>query len=588
MGIQPSVWVARPGVVVKLVVAAVLTAMIATACSATPSAQPAESSSALTTGAKPPCADANSTGLTSKAPGDLVDAAEITSTNDPNFPADARAWRVLYVSTGRDNSVRTLVCGVVVAPATSGKLFAKKVGGTITGRIANWDHGLLGITAGCQPSVTPEASIWGPTPLGINTVAWGSDVNKDTHSGTPQNGMLAGMIARGWVVTATDYYAELPGGAATLQPFMLGKIEAANSIDIVRAAHQLLSQQLAAYPSNAYDLVTWGHSQGGGAAMWTGQMTASYLKATAVPGAVPIALSGIALEAPGSTFITLPGQVGTGLEDGMIDWVMHEQVPMGGEQVPAVALVMPYWLATWNSYSRQAPAAAQMPAYPDTGPLEAGDMVTPDATATTVAQAPLCLNDADIAAVLKLGSPYTSKPFFLPEVSNGPVIAGFQHGNLGRTCASKPTNGIAEYCQWLRYNLPGQAGTSPFDKLPTRSGALVPILIANGNNDQIAYCVASNSAPKVVPSAKDCISTTLYDSIQSSYCPNGHAKGYLSRITWRPQTGVTTADHTDIAGLAAAASPTDLSFNGSPLQKFMDAAFDGTLKPGCSAVVVNK
>ena len=61
-----------------------------------------------------------------------------------------------------------------------------------------------------------------------------------------------------------------------------------------------------------------------------------------------------------------------------------------------------------------------------------------------------------------------------------------------------------------------------------------------------------------------------------------------AQATWQPEAGVTTASHSDITGLVAAASTTSLRFDGSPLQRFMAAAFDGALHPGCSSVVANK
>ena len=110
-------------------------------------------------------------GLQSRSPGALIGAAEITDTKDPDFPAGARAWRVLYVSTRRDNNQRTLVCGVVVAPSSAKKLFVAGKGSAATGRVIDWDHGTLGVTARCQPSANPDEEIWGPPPYAINTVS---------------------------------------------------------------------------------------------------------------------------------------------------------------------------------------------------------------------------------------------------------------------------------------------------------------------------------------------------------------------------------------------------------------------------------
>ncbi len=51
--------------------------------------------------------------------------------------------------------------------------------------------------------------------------------------------------------------------------------------------------------------------------------------------------------------------------------------------------------------------------------------------------------------------------------------------------------------------------------------------------------------------------------------------------------GVIEASHDDIPGILATADFTTPRYEGSPLQSFTTAAFDGTLAPGCSATVVN-
>jgi len=113
-------------------------------------------------------------------------------------------------------------------------------------------------------------------------------------------------------------------------------------------------------------------------------------------------------------------------------------------------------------------------------------------------------------------------------------------------------------------------------------------MIANGSNEGVVHCVAA-TPQGAVPDAKNCAPTALYDAYKSAYCPPGRAaQGYLAQATWQPQAGVTTASHSDITGLVAAASTTSLRFDGSPLQRFMAAAFDGALHPGCSSVVANK
>jgi len=61
----------------------------------------------------------------------------------------------------------------------------------------------------------------------------------------------------------------------------------------------------------------------------------------------------------------------------------------------------------------------------------------------------------------------------------------------------------------------------------------------------------------------------------------------LTLNIWQAEPGVNEAGHEDIPGLLATADLKTPRFQGSPLQRFIAAAFDGTLKPGCTATVVN-
>src|SRR4051812_36219248 len=212
------------------------------------------------------CVNPDRAGLQQRNPGDLVAYEELAANGDPNFPPGARIWRVLYVSTGRDNTERTLVCGVVIAPSEGPKVFDGPDGPR--GRVVSWSHGTRGLIPRCLAASNPAGSIWGPTPEGINLVAWSNNANGAGPQGTAADGILAGMTGAGWIVTASDLYADLWGGT-TLEPFIIGKIEAANGIDLVRAAHQLMTAVDMPSSVDTYDVVSAGHSQGGHAAMWT-------------------------------------------------------------------------------------------------------------------------------------------------------------------------------------------------------------------------------------------------------------------------------------------------------------------------------
>ena len=117
------------------------------------------------------------------------------------------------------------------------------------------------------------------------------------------------MTGAGWIVTASDFYTDLWDGES-LMPFIMGKIEAANNIDLVRAAHHLMTEVGTPSGANAYDVVAWGHSQGGHASVWTGQLLEPYAAATATADSPSLALSGVVAEAPASVFVVRPGDPG--------------------------------------------------------------------------------------------------------------------------------------------------------------------------------------------------------------------------------------------------------------------------------------
>jgi alpha-beta hydrolase superfamily lysophospholipase len=92
------------------------------------------------------------------------------------------------------------------------------------------------------------------------------------------------MLDNGWEVTATDYQGEgnqsLGSTTRGLQPHGVNIAEAHNVIDIVRAAQDVPG----ADPSSDY--VTWGHSEGGGASIFSLELAASYAPDLHLLGAV--------------------------------------------------------------------------------------------------------------------------------------------------------------------------------------------------------------------------------------------------------------------------------------------------------------
>jgi acetyl esterase/lipase len=168
-------------------------------------------------------------------------------------PGNSGAFRILYRSTGM-NGEPIEVSGAIYwnpGPAPAG------------GRnVIAWAHPTSGVVEACAPSLMPDNAgmIWG----------------------------LADILAKGYVVVATDY----PGlGTPGIHPYLIGVSEARAVLDSVRAARNLPRTGA----TNRF--AVWGHSQGGHAALFTGQLAASY--------APELKLVGVAAAAPATYLIEL-------------------------------------------------------------------------------------------------------------------------------------------------------------------------------------------------------------------------------------------------------------------------------------------
>ena len=170
------------------------------------------------------------------------------------FP-DSQAWRVLYTSTSYDGSP-IVVSGMVFAPTDDGPAGAAPAGGR---PVVSWAHPTTGIDDACAPS------------------------RIDDPYGDVQG--LQEFLAKGWVVTATDYQGL---GTEGMHPYLVGSSEARGTIDIVRAARSIVS---GVKVSSTY--AVFGHSQGGQAVLFAGQMAKAYapdLNLVAVAAAAPAGL----------------------------------------------------------------------------------------------------------------------------------------------------------------------------------------------------------------------------------------------------------------------------------------------------------
>lgn len=178
--------------------------------------------------------------LDAKKPGDLIRSEPLAGA-----PPGAAAWKVLYVSTGLDGRLIE-VSGIVIAPT----LPAPPTGRSVVA----WAHPTTGVAENCAPSLF--AGVFDTIP----------------H--------LAALMALDFVVTATDY----PGlGTGGPHPYLVGESEGRATLDSVRAAGQV------AKAGAGSRFAVWGHSQGGHAVLFAGQLAKSYAPELALVGVAAIA-----------------------------------------------------------------------------------------------------------------------------------------------------------------------------------------------------------------------------------------------------------------------------------------------------------
>ncbi|MBB3674669.1 lipase family protein [Modestobacter versicolor] len=183
---------------------------------------------------------------------------------DGELPQGLVAHRILYTTTA-DDGVPGLASGVVAVPAESA---GKPV------PLIAWAHGTVGVARACAPS------------LGRYAI---------TPEGMPAMDALA---RNGWGMVATDYIGQ---GTEGDFPYLIGQGEGRSVLDSVRAAHQLDGLYLAP------ETVVWGHSQGGHAALWAGQLAPTYAPDVDVVGTAalsaasdPLALAELVTSHPGA------------------------------------------------------------------------------------------------------------------------------------------------------------------------------------------------------------------------------------------------------------------------------------------------
>ncbi len=186
-------------------------------------------------------------------PGQLIRAEAFTR----GIPDGAQGWRILYTTTHGDGSP-AVASGLVVAPRTDA-----------AHPVIAWNHGTTGFDESCAPTLATE-----PLESGAFFA-------------------IDRVIEEGWALVATDYIGL---GTTGPHPYLIGADSARAELDAVRAARQLADASL------GEETMVWGHSQGGGSALWTGAIAGQY--------APDVPLSGVAAMAPASDLIGLVSGLG--------------------------------------------------------------------------------------------------------------------------------------------------------------------------------------------------------------------------------------------------------------------------------------
>lgn len=177
-------------------------------------------------------------------PGTLIRSQEL-----PGLVPNATSLRLLYSTQRPDGEV-----------AVSGALAFIPDGPAPAGgrKVVSWAHGTIGLGEQCAPSRT-------------------ADPVKAMRTWLPL------MLARGWIVVATDY-----AGLGTPGPslYLVGEAEARDVVNAVRAVRAVPDADAGS------TFAVWGHSQGGHSALWSGALAkeiAPELDLVAVAAAAPAA-----------------------------------------------------------------------------------------------------------------------------------------------------------------------------------------------------------------------------------------------------------------------------------------------------------
>ncbi len=540
--------------------------------------------------------------------GDVIDYKKIEPAEyapDPNKPllTGANSYRVRYVSSISDNLDLRAVCGIVVLP--TGEQGVKTF--NTTPRIVSWSHGTVGLPTGCQPGQHPVTGLFGHMPSGI-----GSTVAGKKNPTAPETGALQTLVNAGKAVTASDYYSGL-GTNSDYQPYMVARVAAANSIDLITAAQGLIDSERAAGSSSLQvqkpiQTILWGHSQGGATAMFAGQLwRAGYQPRKTAAGNPSAVLSGIALAAPAGNM------VGQGEEIGLGDAIMHSLVnplsqilPDEPESyrvlqqvadadpdddlteasvrfVPIAPILFTQISKGWDKIANAKPDEQQLPAFaPGTGPLNQ-EILSKKGAEAAQALSKLCVGLGDLEQIRRMFAALA--PFYIGFNFFKRPFAGTRVAGPGvrRTCDNvKRPDEYTNWCKWLRWNTDGPQGSNPYADPPLLGNGdqRVPIFIAQGTNDQIVACQAEKL--KQPDQTNPCMARALYTDLARKICPKDGSyspSGSSLELDYFNKIG-----HLGVMAASSSNPNKPSEFTGSPISSFFDRAFDGKTVAGCKKI----
>lgn len=205
-------------------------------------------------------------------PGSLIRTEKVTGV--PGVPAGATVWRILFHSRS--------IYGADIAE--SGYIIVP--GGTAPSGgypILSWAHGTTGFAGICAPSLFTSQGGVGPYLL-------------------PG---LSSYLRAGFVVAATDYEGL---GTPGVHPYLLGASEGRGVLDAARAA-----RRLAGVPTSD-TVIIYGHSQGGQAALFAGELAPTY--------APDLHIAGVVAAAPATGLSTILGVLTTQVGQGILEFTM--------------------------------------------------------------------------------------------------------------------------------------------------------------------------------------------------------------------------------------------------------------------------